>query len=555
MKQLLTYILICVLLSFVGCRRPSTFDTILFEANAIIEQNADSAFALLQTISDEICNSDEAHRTYYTLLMAQATYKLYKNPPVDSILRQTVKYYEDTGDRQRQCQAIYYRAMPLYEQGDHENALLLLKEGEELATEIQDNLYLAKYHESLCMINDFAGYNDMMLKYAKLFLNDAIQLKDTSLIVSGLNHVSTAFTRLNQHEQAKKYIIKAIPLLKNLNQIERAYILTNIGCTFFKENDFESAKYYLKQSLAIYPKYNTYSELGNVYAEEGNFQEAEICWLKALDSKNPTIVQNTLFSMQEFYKNKNDYKAAFSVSEKIYYLKDSINSISEQEKIAEIQHRFDRQVIENKYYKALVWILAIIIVAIIIVMTILYFYRRSVNIYISKLNESYQTLQRKRQQIEQLEAEKQQQLKMLRSEKHQQAEKIDRINEKYNKKISELKRKTDSIHDEIYEHVGHGKEVYDNILENRPILYKEDESSLIEYYIVFHNTAFQSFNKEYKDLTTRQIVFLILQQMGKTDVEICQILHVEKVSVRSIKSRLNHQKQEKLSTSSVANRE
>ena len=550
MKQLLTYILICVLTSFVGCRQQSAYDTILFEVNAIIEQNADSAYTLLQTISDEIGN--EADRAYYTLLMAQATYKLYKKTPVDSILCQTVKYYEHTGDRQRQCKAIYYRAMPLYEQGNHEKALLLLKEGEELATDIHDKLYMAKYHESLCMLNDYAGYNDMMLKYAKQFLDDAIQLKDMSLIVSGLDHVSTAFTRLNQHEQAKKYIMKALPLLNNLSQIERAYILTNIGCTFFRKNDLESAKFYLKQSLAIYPKYNTYTELGNVYAEEGNFQNAKICWQKALASKNPTIVQNTLFSMQKYYKSKNDYRAALTISEIINHIKDSINSASEQEKIAEIQHRYDRQVIENKYYKSLVWILAIIVVAIIIVITILYFYRRSVKTYISRLNESYQVLQQKRLQIGQLEAEKQLQLKMLRSEKHLQAENIEKINKKYNKKISELKRKADSIHDEIYGHVGHGKEVYDNILENRPILYKEDESSLIEYFIVFHNTAFQLFNKKYKDLTTRQIVFLILQQMGKTDTEICQILHVEKVSVRSMKSRLNHQKQEELSPSSVA---
>lgn len=551
MKQLLTYILICVLTIFVGCRQQSACDTILSEVNSIIEQDPDSAYTILQTISDEIGN--EADRANYTLLTAQAAYKLYKKTPEDSILHQTVKYYEHTGDRQQQCKAIYYRAMPLYEQGKHEKALLLLKEGEELATELKDNIYMAKYHESLCMVNDYAGYNDMMLKYAKLFLGDAIQLKDTSLIVSGLNHVSTAFTRLNQHEQAKKYIMKALPLLKHLNQIERAYILTNIGCTFFKVSDLESAKYYLKQSLAIYPKYNTYAELGNVYAEEGVFQDAKICWQKALASKNPTIVQNTLISMQDFYKSKKDYREALSISEKIYHLKDSISRISEQEKIAEIQHRYDRQIMENKYYKTLVWMLTIIIVSIIIVITILYFYRRSVKTYTSRLDESYQALLQKRQQIGQLEAEKQQQLKMLRNEKHQQVEKIEIINEKYNKKISELKHKADSIHDEIYNHVGRGKDVYDNILENRPILYKEDENSLIEYYNVFHYIAFQSFNNEYKNLSTRQIVFLILLQLGKTDAEICLILHIEKSSVRSKKSRLNHQKQETLSSPSVAN--
>lgn len=40
------------------------------------------------------------------------------------------------------CRAIYYRAMPLYEQGRHGKALSLLKTGEQMAIELRINLFL-----------------------------------------------------------------------------------------------------------------------------------------------------------------------------------------------------------------------------------------------------------------------------------------------------------------------------------------------------------------------------------------------------------------------------
>lgn len=60
------------------------------------------------------------------LLTAQACYKLYKPVPADSLLANPVRYYEQAANLPMLCQAIYYRAMPLYEKGQHAEALLLL---------------------------------------------------------------------------------------------------------------------------------------------------------------------------------------------------------------------------------------------------------------------------------------------------------------------------------------------------------------------------------------------------------------------------------------------
>ena len=109
-----------------GCDRLQTYNRVLSEVDIMIEQDADSAYTLLQNIPEAATDGDEAVRARYMLLTAQACYKLYKPVPADSLLANTVRYYEQAANRSMLCQAIYYRAMPLYEKGQHAEALLLL---------------------------------------------------------------------------------------------------------------------------------------------------------------------------------------------------------------------------------------------------------------------------------------------------------------------------------------------------------------------------------------------------------------------------------------------
>ena len=61
------------------------------------------------------------------------------------------------------CRAYYYHAMTLYERDRHDEALLILKKGEHLTRDLNDLLQLSKYYESLCMVNDYAHSDDLML--------------------------------------------------------------------------------------------------------------------------------------------------------------------------------------------------------------------------------------------------------------------------------------------------------------------------------------------------------------------------------------------------------
>jgi len=519
-KGLAVYLLFCSLLTVIGCDRQRVYTSTLAKADSIIEHNADSAYTLLGQIADVAEQGDEANRAYYILLRTQANFKLYKPVPPDSVIRSAVNYYEQYGNPAMFCRACYYRAMALYEQGQHDEALLLLRTGEQAAIELNDIRQMSKYHESLCMVNDYAGCHSLMLKYAKLFLDDAILLQDTAAMVRGYDHVSLAYTYLKKHEEAKSYIMSTLPLVKKMRKTDQAYILTNLGCTYHTDSNFNAAKYYLKLSLEANPMPNTYAELGNVYMAEGNIQEARKCWNEALKSDNASVIANTLASIANQYKRQNDYANALSVSERLYIVKDSVNQASERTKIAELQYRYDKQVVESKYYKTLTWLFGVIALSLLIYLCAYFYHRHTVKGYTNLLTIKEEAILRAQRQISALESS----------------------GEEHSEEISSLQKQIATIRKQTNERLGIGKRIHDNIVAGGHLSSTDDEHCLIEYYSIIHYEAYSQWMREYHGLTARLITILILQDMGKTDTEIQRILSISNGAVRTNKSRIKAKK-------------
>ncbi len=516
-----------LLLFSTACTHHQEAHQMLEDADRLVEHHADSSRKILQSLTDRSFAHNPDSKALYTLLLAQTGYVLYDSVPPDTAQSSTVRHYEAVGNNMLLCRAIYYRAMNLYVEGKHDISLGLLKWGEQKVNETSSVLYKAKYHESLCMINDKAQCKELMLKYAILFLEDAIALGDTAFIARGYSHVATAYFSMDQVGEAEKFILQTLPLLDKLPKKSKAYILTDIGCIYHRQGKLSSAKKFLEKSLGEYAMANTYAELGDIYAEEGRWADAEKSWQMALKADESIIIKNALSSIVEHYKARGDMARALDAMETLFWLSDSVVRQSEKEKIAEIQYKYDQKVTENHMQTIVNRMLVGIIAAFFLIFIGVYIHRRIVRNYSNKLDKSLKILY-----------DAQQKLSILETERQQQTELYGRADEQYNRKIKSLEYKVEETRREIFEQVGRGKQVYEEILRNQPLLYRNDESCLVEYYSVFNFAVYSQWEAEYKGLTLRMLIFLILQDMNKSDEEICLIMNIEKVSLRSIKSRL-----------------
>jgi len=277
--------------------RQHTFDQILAEAKQHVASAPDSTLLLLDQIPDAAHSDHQAIRANYTLLRAQAAWRLYTDMPSDTALASTVDFFRHPVCQPELCTAIYYRAMPLYEQGRHAEATALLLEGEQMAEEIANDSLRSKYYESLCMANENAKCYDYWLTYAKKFLDHSIHINNVEYIVRALNEVSGAFGKLGQRDSSMAYLLKTVSMLEKTTTSDKALMLANVGCKYLLEQEYDLAEQYLLASIHIVPRAYALSALGDVYAFRKETQKADSVWNLALQTATPNMRLLTLRSM------------------------------------------------------------------------------------------------------------------------------------------------------------------------------------------------------------------------------------------------------------------
>jgi type II secretory pathway pseudopilin PulG len=140
-----------------------------------------------------------------------------------------------------------------------------------------------------------------------------------------------------------------------------------------------------------------------------------------------------------------------------------------------------------------------------------------------KISEAQQTINSYNQKISELTQKKQ----------NQNAEEIDFLRQKV--KALELK------FSEIYVS---GKNLYAHVLADNKIgrWSKDDYRNFIDYYQSLEFLYVRSFETDFVSLTDRQKIFLILCHIGKSKEQIMHIMTLEESSFRSMKSRIEGQK-------------
>lgn len=154
-----------------GCGNRSRIHQDLLHAEAIMEEQPDSAYAILSAMQPDSSDSEEDH-ALHALLLTQAIYKTYRltydEPALmgkaDSMTRLAVKYFNDHDRNGRLMKALSYRGSAiLMDKDSFTNALLPLYESMELAKEANDPLWIGISYDLISDVCFFSeAYHDQM---------------------------------------------------------------------------------------------------------------------------------------------------------------------------------------------------------------------------------------------------------------------------------------------------------------------------------------------------------------------------------------------------------
>lgn len=516
---------------FWGCQTPPNNDKtkLLSFADCIMEQRSDSALSILQSIGDT-ANFNEAQRAYYLLLLTQAEYKCDTVQTVDTLLDYSIAYYRKVDDESLLARSLYYRGMTQFYRGKPDVALTYLMEGVDIAEKIGDMLQLSKYYESLFQVNYEAKYFEKSIEFARKFLDNSIDRDDAECIVRGYSHISSNSKRLGKQDSVLFYLQQSLSLLPDTKISTQTATLTNIAITYYDKQNYDSAKIYLQKSLAIKPRYNTYSVLGDIYYKEGNMKLASEYWEKALDTDNIRLKISTLKSVYKQVLKTNDYKEAHSLLNRINILNDSVEKSLKTKEIAELQYKYEASKKEKEYYyeKSRHYMIMLVLLLITFsVSLLLYIYRRKIKSHIENI----------KQQHKKIEKDLGKQLEKTNNKIIRQENTIKELNKE---KIKAIKEKEVKIH-KHNENLQIGYGIFEKIRSGEPIPanVQRAEICLVEYFQTIYPEKYDMWEKEHGPLTKRQTIYLILKDMEFDNNQIKDILQCSDSAFRTLKSRFN----------------
>ena len=526
-SEAMTKIILCLILSVLiltNCSNDNDTHEKLSEIERLLEK--EKYELAMNNLSDiNVKRLNEENKAYYDLLMTQANFCLDKQTDSDSLINESIRFYEENNNKILLAKAYYYKGITCYQRGNKSEGINLIKKAEHLAKGTSDLNFITKIYINLSFINIDTGNYQTGLSYAKKALQTARKANNKILIALSMNKINAAFNCMGKIDSCLVYSQKTIPYIKYLNKNDKLEVLTNISIGFVNKGLYDEAILYAKKSLEIKPNAHAYYIIGSIYFERGENQKAWQLLNDALNTNELEIKAEVLLWMADLKKEEGKYKEASELEERALATKDSIKTKQQTEHMLSLQNNAERKAADAQAQNRLVIaISAVMVFAAAVMISMLAYNRRRRNATKRQIEDISRTTEQYRQKISELDKEK---------------DKNEKDIEKLNKKIESLKERRMTI-------LGHGRMLYDELEKGgKTITWKKDDyEAVIEYYRTIGPKTIESIEHNYKKLTPYNIFLLIMINNGKSNDEIMQTTGISYSALRTMKHRINKVKNE-----------
>lgn len=474
-------ILICVGSLLSGCRRTSSARLQLLErAEAIVEENPDSALTLLSALPDAatLSPSEGALRG---LVLTRALDKTYCLTDNDSVIAWSYDYYCDSKDVDRRMMSAFYYGRVRTLGADYPEAMNLFTEALDIASRRDDEFWVARSATELAEIYEVTNHFKEAHYYSGIALDNF--RKSGSQPYLNYAYLGYALSCLNLPGNDSIQVAYGIAnqMLDSADVYADAYLrqyamLALSKISYWKRDWANTIKYSAPVVASGFAESDVTGQLGIAYLASGQKEMAKTLLPDTVDMQD--VVQLT-FAYQ-FAKSEGDDKRALYYNEHLLSLNDSILSASLAQNMAQtlvMRHQMESKEKELEIQRGKlrqVIILAVAVVVLIIVGTSLAQYvrrnKREINGYIEFAESLRRSLRLKELQL----GESNQKVKTLFEGRFTDIEKliskyhatltnpvvkrqlsaqIDQIIKDYSandKKLRELQSLLDSVHDGVY---------------------------------------------------------------------------------------------------------
>lgn len=497
------------------------------------EKETDSAIAVMQEIKEPQNNLTDRDYALYALLLSEAMHRKQQlNAETDTLLLPAIKYFSESGDSLYAERALYCKAhldRRLYRMKDAMQsflkALLFLQ-----GSGNDEQLYRVNTWLGVVCLNQ-EEYEGKM-RYSKEALKAALRMDNLFYKNLALCDIATGYYFLNRLDSALYYAQAAYDAaIADSLPSQLPHVYTDLGSIYAKMGENGKALEYIDKAIGLRSRKDTLAILGlyadkvDLFGKLGQYDSAYHYFRKAVASPNLATQADAYNHMSGAYYKMGRCNEAYSLLLRFTELADSVRKQRHTAEVIALQelYKHEQLSVENLYWRTQaaerqsnVYLMATLsLLSLWIASTIYFFYWRN-----------------RRRLVEQ-----QHQLASQQEELHHQRQ----VTTENLQRMAEMEQKEARLKETFFRRLN--QRIVQEIEKGSNILLSDDdwEDIVQNADIIFYNFT-RRLQQHYPALNKEDLRYCCMVKMQLSQLEMSQIMHLEKDSVKKRLKRIRMEK-------------
>lgn len=497
------------------------------------EKETDSAIAVMQAIKEPQNNLTDRDYALYALLLSEAMHRKQQlNAETDTLLLPAIKYFSESGDSLYAERALYCKAhldRRLYRMKDAMQsflkALLFLQ-----GSGNDEQLYRVNTWLGVVCLNQ-EEYEGKM-RYSKEALKAALRMDNLFYKNLALCDIATGYYFLNRLDSALYYAQAAYDAaIADSLPSQLPHVYTDLGSIYAKMGENGKALEYIDKAIGLRSRKDTLAILGlyadkvDLFGKLGQYDSAYHYFRKAVASPNLATQADAYNHMSGAYYKMGRCNEAYSLLLRFTELADSVRKQRHTAEVIALQelYKHEQLSVENLYWRTQaaerqsnVYLMATLsLLSLWIASTIYFFYWRN-----------------RRRLVEQ-----QHQLASQQEELHHQRQ----VTTENLQRMAEMEQKEARLKETFFRRLN--QRIVQEIEKGSNILLSDDDwEDIVQNADIIFDNFTRRLQQHYPALNKEDLRYCCMVKMQLSQLEISQIMHLEKDSVKKRLKRIRMEK-------------
>lgn len=497
------------------------------------EKETDSAIAVMQAIKEPQNNLTDRDYALYALLLSEAMHRKQQlNAETDTLLLPAIKYFSESGDSLYAERALYCKAhldRRLYRMKDAMQsflkALLFLQ-----GSGNDEQLYRVNTWLGVVCLNQ-EEYEGKM-RYSKEALKAVLRMDNLFYKNLALCDIATGYYFLNRLDSALYYAQAAYDAaIADSLPSQLPHVYTDLGSIYAKMGENGKALEYIDKAIGLRPRKDTLAILGlyadkvDLFGKLGQYDSAYHYFRKAVASPNLATQADAYNHMSGAYYKMGRCNEAYSLLLRFTELADSVRKQRHTAEVIALQelYKHEQLSVENLYWRTQaaerqsnVYLMATLsLLSLWIASTIYFFYWRN-----------------RRRLVEQ-----QHQLASQQEELHHQRQ----VTTENLQRMAEMEQKEARLKETFFRRLN--QRIVQEIEKGSNILLSDDDwEDIVQNADIIFDNFTRRLQQHYPALNKEDLRYCCMVKMQLSQLEMSQIMHLEKDSVKKRLKRIRMEK-------------